>query len=87
MIKTAKTTKNLNLESKKQVDCSKHKNKRKGKKCYVLIKKRHMKGEKQIAPMDFAEYLRKSDFSENSKICYLLQNGLHERHWYFIKSR
>ena len=26
-----------------------------------------MKGEKQIPSMDFAEYLRKSDFSENSK--------------------
>ena len=31
--------------------------------------------------MDFAEYLRKSDVSENSKIYYgrFLRNGLHER--------
>ena len=32
----------------------------------VLIKKRNMKGEKLIALMDFAEYLRKSSVSENS---------------------
>ena len=30
----------------------------------VLIKKRHIKGEKHIASMD----LRESDFSENSKV-------------------
>ena len=35
---------------------------------------------KHIAPMDFAEYLRKSDVSENSKVCYGLfyQNELQE---------
>ena len=33
-----------------------------------LIKKRHIKGEKHIAPMDFAEHLRKSDVSENKKV-------------------
>ena len=32
-----------------------------------LIKKRHMKGEKHLAPMDFAEYLSKWDILENSK--------------------
>ena len=36
--------------------------------------KRHIKGEKYITPVDFAEHLRKSDVSENStvetKICY-----------------
>ena len=31
-------------------------------------KKRQIKGEKHIAPMDFAEHLRKSDVSENSKV-------------------
>ena len=33
----------------------------------VLIRKRQIKGRKHIAPMDFAEYLRKSDVSENSR--------------------
>ena len=37
-------------------------------KCYVLIQKRHTKCEKQIAQMDFQDYLRKSDVSENSKV-------------------
>ena len=37
------------------------------KKCYVSIKKRHIKGEKHIASKDFAEYLRNSDVSENGK--------------------
>ena len=36
--------------------------------------KRHIKGEKYITPVDFAEHLRKSDVSENSavetKICH-----------------
>ena len=34
----------------------------------VLIKKRHIKGEKHIASMDFPKHIRKSDFSENSKV-------------------
>ena len=44
----------------------------------VLIRKRHVKGGKHIAPMDFAEYLRKSDVSENSKVYYgrFLRNRL-----------
>ena len=37
-------------------------------------KKKHIKGEKYITPMDFTEHLRKLDVSENStvetKICY-----------------
>ena len=39
-----------------------------------------MKGETHIAPIDFAEYLRKSVVSENSKAYYnrFLRNGLHE---------
>ena len=40
---------------------------KRSKKCYVLIRKRYIKGEKHIAPMDFAEYLRKSDVSETAK--------------------
>ena len=38
-----------------------------------------MKGGKHIVSMDFAEYLRKSDVSENSKVYYgrFLRNGLH----------
>ena len=63
--------------------------KRRSEKCYVLIRKRHIKGGKHIAPMDFAEYLRKSDIAENSKVYYgrFLRNGLHERHCYISKSR
>ena len=34
----------------------------------VLIRKRHIRVGKHIAPMDFADYLRKSDVSENSKV-------------------
>ena len=37
-----------------------------------MIKKRHIKGEKHIAPMDFAEHLRKSEVSENSKVYYMV---------------
>ena len=33
-----------------------------------MIRKRHIKGGKHTAPMNFAEYLRKSDVSENSKV-------------------
>ena len=45
------------------------------------LKKR--RGEKHIAPIDFAEYLRKSDVSDNSKVYYdrFLQNWLHERYF------
>ena len=44
----------------------------------IDLQKRHIKGEKHIAQIDFAEHLRKSDVSENSKIYYgrFLQNGL-----------
>ena len=50
-----------------------------------MIRKRDIKGRKHIAPMDFAEYLRKSDVSENGKVYYgrFLRNGLHERHFFF----
>ena len=39
--------------------------------------------------MDFLEYLRKSDISENSKVYYglFLRNGLHERYCYISKNR
>ena len=33
-----------------------------------LIRKRHIRGGKHIASMDFADYLRKSEVSESSKI-------------------
>ena len=51
--------------------------------------KRHIKSEKCITPMDFAEHLRKSDVSENSKVYYggFLRNGLHKRYRYISKSR
>ena len=54
-----------------------------------MIKKRHIKGEKYITPMDFAEHLRKSDVSENSKVYYdrFLRNGLHGRYCYISKTR
>ena len=47
----------------------------------VFIKKRHTKGEKYITLMDFAEHLRKSGVSENSKFYYdqFLRNELNER--------
>ena len=57
MIETAKIITILIFKSKKQVDHSKHINKKRSK-IYVLIyKKRHMKEEKDVAPKGFAEYL------------------------------
>ena len=58
------------------------------KKCYDLIKKRHMKREKQITSIEFETYLRKSDVSEYSKVSYgrFLRNGFHERYCYISKS-
>ena len=55
----------------------------------VLIKKRHVEGEKHITPIDFAEYLRKSNVSENGKVYYgrFLRNGIHERYCYISKIR
>ena len=67
MIEVVKITIVLIFENKKEVGSSKNNNKRKSKKCYVLIKKRHIKSEKYVTPVDFAEHLRKSDLSENSK--------------------
>ena len=54
--------------------------KRRNEKFYVLIRKRDFKGGKQIAPIDFAEFLRKSDVSKNGGVYYgqFLRNGLHE---------
>ena len=67
----------------------KYSNKRRSKKCYLFIKKRHIKGEKSITPMDFAEHLTKSDVSENNKVYYGLfkRNELHEKFLYIGKSR
>ena len=51
--------------------------------------KKRIKGEKYITPMGFAEYLRKLDVSENSKVYYgrFLRNGIHERYCYISKIR
>ena len=48
-----------------------------------------MKGEKHIAFMDCAEYVRKLDVLENNKVYYgrLLRNKLHERYYYISKIR
>ena len=42
--------------------------------------------EKHIVLINFAEYLRKSDVSENSQVYYrrFLRNGIHERHYKLI---
>ena len=47
----------------------------------LIFKKRHMIEEKDIASMDFAEYLRKAGVSENSKVSW------NEKHCYISKSR
>ena len=70
MIEAAKITIVLIFENKKYVGRLKHSNKRRIKKCYVLIKKRQFKGEKYFTLMDFAEHPRKSNVSENSKAYY-----------------
>ena len=55
----------------------------------LCFDQKRRKGEKHIAPMDFAEYLRKSGISEDRKVYYgqFLRNGLHERYCYVSKSR
>ena len=52
-------------------------------------KKRHIKGEKYITPIDFSENFRKSEVSENIKVSSgrFLQTGLYERYCYISKSR
>ena len=89
MIEAAKITIVLISENKKYVGRLKHSNKRRSKKCYVLIKKRRIKGEKYITRVDFAEHLRKLYVSENNKFCYgrFLRNGLCETYCYISKSR
>ena len=81
MIDPAKITAMIIFESKTYVTRSKHRNRKRSGKCYVLIKK-DISNKKHIAQMDFAEYLRKSEGSENSKVYYgrFLRNGLHERY-------
>ena len=83
-MEATKITMILTFENKKKVVRSKHSNKRRSKKVNVLIKKRRVKGEKYITPMGFAEYLRKLDVSENSKVYYgrFLRNGLLEMYCY-----
>ena len=41
--------------------------KKKRKMLWFELKKESMKGEKHITPMEFSEYLRKLDVSENNK--------------------
>ena len=55
----------------------------------VLIKKRRIKGEKYITPMDLTEHLRKLDVSEVSKLYYgwFLRNRLYEMYYYISKHR
>ena len=55
----------------------------------IRVGKRNIKGEKHIAQMDFAEYLRISDVSENSKAYYsrFLRYGFHEKYCYISKCR
>ena len=48
---------------------------------FWFLKKRHIIEEKDIASMDFAEYLRKAGVSENSKVYW------NEKHCYISKSR
>ena len=47
-----------------------------------------MKGEKHIGPMDFPEYIRKSNVSENRKVYFdqFLWYGLRKRYYYISKS-
>ena len=45
-------------------------NQRRSKERLAFIRKGHIKGGEHIAPKDCAEYLRKSDVSENSKLYY-----------------
>ena len=89
MIEAVKITTDIILEIKKIVGRSKHSNKRGSKKCYVLMEKRHIIDKKHIAPIDFVDYLRKSDVLENSEIYFgrFVPNRFHERYCYISKSR
>ena len=77
------------FESKKSVGRLKHRNKKEAKNVMIRVGKRNIKGEKHIAQMDFAEYLRISDVSENSKAYYsrFLRYGFHEKYCYISKCR
>ena len=57
------------------------KKKKKGKMPCFDLKVNIWKVKKHIAPMDFVEYPRKTDVSENREVYYgrFLGNGLHER--------
>ena len=66
MIDPAKITTIIIFESKKYVSRSKHRNKKRSGKCYVLIKK-DISNKKHFAQMDFAEYLRKSEVQRKAK--------------------
>ena len=89
MIDPAKITAIIIFESKTYVSRSKHRNRKRSGKCYALIFfffyaliKKDISNKKHIDQMDFAEYLRKSEGSENSKVycSRFLRNGFHERY-------
>ena len=64
------------------------KKKEEAKNVVVWLKQRHMKGEKHIVQINFAEYLRKWDVFRERQSFYgrFLKNGLHEM-YYISKSR
>ena len=63
--------------------------KRESKSVMIIFLKKHIKGEKHISQMNFAEYLRKSNVSGNNKVYYdrFLRNGFHEWCCYISKCR
>lgn len=74
---------------KKKPGCwSAEKKKEEAKNVVFWLKQRHMKGEKHIVQINFAEYLRKWDVFREHQSFYgrFLKNGLHEM-YYISKSR
>ena len=53
------------------------------------MEKRQIIDKKHIVPIDFVDYLRKSDVLENSEIYFgrFVPNRFHERYCYISKSR
>ena len=88
MIRPAKIATIL-MKAKKIVGRSQYRKKEEAKTVIFWFEKKNTKGGKHIAPIDFAEHLKKSDVPVNSKVYYgpFLRNGLYERHCYISKSR
>ena len=76
----AKITTIIIFESKKCVSRLKYRNKKKKVENVMFYFKRDISNNKHVAPMDFAEYIRKSEGSENNEVYYgrFLRNGLLE---------